>query len=75
MIKKTSVSLKKIFAAVMLALTLVSCRAKKTENPADDGSTIKITATFYPLYVILANVTDGIQGNFSSCTSRHRLPP
>ena len=62
MIKKTSVSLKKIFAAVMLALTLVSCRAKKTENPADDGSTIKITATFYPLYVILANVTDGIQG-------------
>lgn len=50
-------------AAVLFLLT--SCTQKKSspvQSDSIDTNTIKITATFYPLYVSLLNITDGIEG-------------
>lgn len=51
---------KKSVTAMLLAFTLFfgSCSHKKGINE----NTIKITATFYPIYVLLLNITDGISG-------------
>lgn len=49
-------------AAIFL---LSSCSPKKAtavQPDNTDTNTIKITATFYPLYVSLLNITDGVEG-------------
>ena len=49
-------------AAIFL---LSSCSPKKAtavQPNNTDTNTIKITATFYPLYVSLLNITDGVEG-------------
>ena len=49
-------------AAIFL---LSSCSPKKVtavQPDNTDTNTIKITATFYPLYVSLLNITDGVEG-------------
>ena len=51
-----------IAAAIFL---LSSCSPKKAtavQPDNTDTNTIKITATFYPLYVSLLNITDGVEG-------------
>lgn len=58
---------RKKIAFVLLAASLLtfSCtKRKSTQVPAAkaDENTINITTTFYPLYVILLNITDGIDG-------------
>lgn len=49
---------KYITAAILAAVLILSgCSKKQTENKAD---TVKITATFYPLYIMCLNITAGI---------------
>lgn len=48
-----------VFVSVLFSSgLLVSCSKKKTD---DDGS-VKILASFYPLYIMLMNITDGVPG-------------
>ncbi|MCQ2240291.1 metal ABC transporter substrate-binding protein [Treponema sp.] len=61
-----TINRKKIaFFMASLLVLLSSCTQKKApavQPEKTDENTIKITATFYPLYVLLLNITDGIDG-------------
>lgn len=37
-------------------------RRNVSANSSANGASIKITATFYPLYIMLLNITDGVEG-------------
>lgn len=53
------------FFLVAAIFLLSSCSPKKAtavQPNNTDTNTIKITATFYPLYVSLLNITDGVEG-------------
>ena len=54
--------MKKIVTALLAAL-LLFCAAACTDAPAkpEDG-TFRVTATFYPIWVMAANVVDGVDG-------------
>ncbi|MBQ0039895.1 MAG: zinc ABC transporter substrate-binding protein [Treponema sp.] len=54
-----------VFILASLVFILVSCKGKAGKvvpGETENRNTIKITATFYPLYVLLQNITDGIDG-------------
>ena len=52
-----------LFLLTAAAMLLTGCTksAKQSDGVKKDGS-IKICATFYPLYVMLLNITDGVPG-------------
>src|SRR5574344_635373 len=51
-------------AAFLTAAVLLfsSCTKRTAAVPAKEEDSVKITATFYPLYIMLLNITDGIPG-------------
>lgn len=48
-----------LFTIVCATPFLSSCSQKRTKTEQNDG-TVRITATFYPLYIMLLNITDGV---------------
>ncbi|MCI5831146.1 MAG: metal ABC transporter substrate-binding protein [Treponema sp.] len=56
---------KVVILAIMALVLFSACTPKKTvqvQGDVNKENTIKITVTFYPLYVLLSNITDGIEG-------------
>lgn len=51
-----------MFTAVLFMSSCTQKKAPAVQPEKADENTIKITATFYPLYVLLLNITDGIDG-------------
>lgn len=49
-------------AAIFLLSSCSQKKATAVQPDNTDTNTIKITATFYPLYVSLLNITDGVEG-------------
>ena len=51
-----------LISSIICALSLISCKRTKAESvkASTDSKKIQITATFYPLYIILMNITEGI---------------
>ena len=48
-----------LFTIVCATPFLSSCSQKRKKTEQNDG-TVRITATFYPLYIMLLNITDGV---------------
>src|SRR5574344_203359 len=59
-IRRTSFKAAAFLTAAVLLFS--SCTKRTAAVPAKEEDSVKITATFYPLYIMLLNITDGIPG-------------